>query len=159
MNRKKKRNKATHDVFKDSTGLIHNCPCGFTHRWEHGKPGDPSLEAKHTPTPWAVSGPVKEGLLNVLTGKTSEMKEVGYGVRAVEPRKFGGTVIGIEKGLSEANAEFLVRAVNMHAGALQLLKQFVKETDCYCQHDKSVGITGTCPIHEAMEWIAKAEGK
>jgi hypothetical protein len=80
----------------------------------------------HTPTPWEVHGPVKEGTLNLVDGKTSKMRDVGYGIRGVEPKMFGGTVIGIEKGLTKANAAFIVRAVNAHddlvSSASDLLK-------------------------------------
>jgi len=53
---------------------------------------------------WNVSGPVKTGTLNVSTGKSSEMVDAGYGVRASEPRQFGGTTI-IECGLTREQAE------------------------------------------------------
>lgn len=53
----------------------------------------------------------------------------------------------------------IVRAVNCHEEMLRLLKEFIKDQDCYCQLDKSVGAVGVCPIHEAIEAIAKAEGK
>lgn len=61
--------------------------------------------------------------------------------------------------ITQAQRENIVRAVNCHEEMLRLLKEFIKDQDCYCQLDKSVGAVGVCPIHEAIEAIAKAEGK
>lgn len=66
---------------------------------------------------WEVVGPVQRYTVNMDTGSKSAPSDVGYGIQAVEPKKFGGTVI-VASGLSKAFAE---RAVAEHEEAIKPL--------------------------------------
>lgn len=108
-----------HNYVEGTSKKIAKCICG---RWEHINLKEENIIAEkigHTPTPWKVDGPVQEGTIDIATGKQSAMRDVGYGIRGVEPKMYGGTIIGIEKGITKENAEFIVRAVNSHEALLE----------------------------------------
>lgn len=60
----------------------------------------------------------------------------------------------------EANAEFIIRAVNSHDELLKVVKNLRAHIVAYNQRQKSsTNMIGSLAIHEADEAIAKAEGK
>lgn len=62
-----------------------------------------SFDKKHAAGIWEVSGPVQVGVL----GKPKSFKFAGWGVRAIEPRMFGGTNI-YDHGLTWTKAQKIV---------------------------------------------------
>ncbi len=117
-------------------------------------------ELKHTPTPWILSGPVKEGTLNILTGESSEMKFAGYGIRSVEPKMYGGGEIGIEKGLTKENAIFIVRAVNAHEALGNALALAIATIERLCKTPAQLdSCKGTFDVAQKALNIAQAERK
>ena len=83
---------------------------GMTDKLHRSLAKVPSFDKKHVAGLWEVTGPVMSGTIDMTTGKESPMKNVGYGINAVAPAIFGGTVI-VNHGLTK---EWARRIVDIH---------------------------------------------
>ncbi len=63
-------------LLKTYDGLILNCPCGFTHRWEHGKDGYPTLLKAVKSLKKILGKQIDKSRLAFLNQVIAEMKEV-----------------------------------------------------------------------------------
>lgn len=101
-------------------------------------------ETKHTPTPWFVSQYLDDGRWGIVKGD-------------------GEIVIGLAERLTEANARFIVTAVNAHDDLVAAVKAMEEHLSALCVMARdntlykwnSAGTVKT--IHEARELLKKAE--
>lgn len=97
------------------------------------------MKPSHTPTPWALNEPIKTEIVS------------GY----------GSTDIGVAQNLREADAAFIVRAVNSHEELVKALKDVLFVLKGQAEHgnfldssERDISLEGV--VEQA---IAKAEGE
>jgi hypothetical protein len=122
------------------------------------------MSTQHTPGPWTYNA-VKEGLLNITTGKQSEMHFAGFSITAKEPAMFGGTRI-IEKGIrNEADACLIAAAPDMLTALREVQEAFDVLADVLTDPDSNEIIRAQSAeycANKAMQLRAvasKAEGQ
>ena len=109
------------------TTMKNPCICGS---WNHkSHPTETPENQQHTPTPWKVAEPIHDSK-NGYTWAVAIFSDI-----AKSGDKLPAEAIASDRATAQANAAFIVRAVNVHEELLDLLKSLEDEFQVWVSSD------------------------